>query len=120
MKSKPLEILYLPTAVNDLKQIRDWYEVKFSKETSRKVLDSIRSTIDRLAEHPRSGSLTPDEYMNLQGYRMVVCEKQIAIYRVIDKAVYIYHVADTRSDYSKLFYYPNCLHETESEYNPSK
>lgn len=35
---------------------------------------------------------------------MIICKKHVAIYRVIGQSVYIYHIADTQTEYNKLFY----------------
>lgn len=48
-------------------------------ETAIYVTNSILDTIERLECFPESGSLTPDEWLNQQGYRMVICKKQVAI-----------------------------------------
>lgn len=69
-----------------------------------KVSDHILDAIERLEMFPDSGSLLPDGWLNKQGYRMVICEKQVAIYRLIGQTVYIYHIADTKTEYTKLFY----------------
>ena len=90
----------LPTAWEDLKRIEDWYILQFDVRTALKVSDHILNTIERLESYPDSGSLTPDKWLNERGYRMIICEKQVAIYRKID----IYHIADTQTEYTKLFY----------------
>ena len=94
----------LPTAWEDLKQIEDWYAVQFDVDTAIKVSDHILDALERLEQFPDSGSLTPDTWLNQQGYRMVICKKHVAIYRKIDRTVYIYHIADTQTEYTKLFY----------------
>ena len=94
----------LPTAWEDLKRIEDWYLVQFDMETALKVSDHILDSIELLENFPDSGSLTPDEWLNQQGYRMVICGKHVAIYRQIKKTVYIYHIADTQTEYTKLFF----------------
>lgn len=94
----------LPTAWNDLKQIEDYYLIQFSAETALKVSDSILTTVERLELFPESGSLTPDSWLNEMGYRMVICEKHIAIYKKIGEMVFVYHIADTQTKYTKLFY----------------
>lgn len=98
------KIQILPTAWEDLKRIEDWYAVQHGVETALKVSEHILDTIERLEAFPDSGSLLPDEWLNQQGYRMIICEKQVAIYKLIDKVVYIYHIADTQTEYTKLFY----------------
>ena len=91
-------------ASEDLKKIEDYYILQFDVQTALKVSDHILDTIERLEQFPDSGSATPDDWLNEQGYRMVICKKHIAIYRVIHEIVYVYHIADTQTDYTKLFY----------------
>ena len=93
----------LPTAWEDLKRIEDWYLVQLGVETALKVSNHILDTIERLERFPDSGSLIPDEWLNQQGYRMIICEKHVAIYKKIEDVVYIYHIADTQTEYTKLF-----------------
>lgn len=94
----------LPTAWEDLKRIEDWYAVQFDVETAVKVSDHILDVIERLEQFLDFGSMIPDTWLNKQGYRMVICKKHVAIYRKIDKTVYVYHIADTQTEYTKLFY----------------
>ena len=94
----------LPTAWEDLKHLEDWYLIQFGVETALKVSDQILDAIERLERFPDSGSLTPDEWLNHQGYRMVICQRHVAIYRQIEQKVYVYHIADTQTEYTKLFY----------------
>lgn len=94
----------LPTAWEDLKRIEDWYLVQFGVETVLKVSDHILDAMERLGSFPDSGSLTPDEWLNQKGYRMVICERHVAIYRQVKNKVYVYHIADTQTEYTKLFY----------------
>ena len=44
-----------------------------------------------------------DEWLNQQGYRMIICKQHVAIYRSVQNEIFIYHIADTRTDYTKLF-----------------
>jgi toxin ParE1/3/4 len=97
------KVQILPTAWDDLKSIEDWYLLQFDVKTALKVSDHILNTIERLELFPDSGSLTPDEWLNCQGYRMLICGKHVAIYRLIKDTVFIYHIADTQTDYVKLF-----------------
>ena len=98
------KVAILPTAWEDLKQIEDYYFIQVDINTALKVTDNILSAIERLEQFPDSGSLTPDGWLNEMGYRMVICEKHVAIYKRIDEVVYMYHIADTQTEYTKLFY----------------
>ncbi len=93
----------LPTAWEDLKKIEDYYAVKFDVETALEVTDHILDSIERLERYPESGSLTPDKWLNHRGYRMVICDKHVSIYRFIEKQIYVYHIMDTKTDYTKVF-----------------
>lgn len=94
----------LPAAWEDLKQIVDYYIIQFDAETAMRVTSYILDTIERLKTFPNSGSMLPDDWLNGQGYRMVICKKHVAIYRLIEDTVYIYHIANTQTKYTKLFY----------------
>lgn len=94
----------LPSAWEDLKGIEDYYAVQFDVETALKVSDHILDAIERLEDSPDSGSLTPDKWLNEREYRMVICKKHVVIYKTIEKSVYVYHIADTQTEYTKLFY----------------
>ena len=98
------KIEILPSAWEDLKQIEDYYVVQFDIVTALKVSDHILETMERLENFPNSGSLIPDKWLNDQGYRMTVCKKHVIIYRIIEEIIYIYHIADTQTEYTKLFY----------------
>lgn len=93
----------LPTAWEDLKKIEDYYLLRFGEESAMKVTEHILNTIERLESYPDSGSLTPDKWLNKQGYRMVICERYVAVYRHIGECVFVYHIADTQTEYTKLF-----------------
>jgi len=98
------KVQILPTAWEDLKHIEDWYYMNFNADTAAKVSSHILDCIERLEHFPDSGSLTPDPWLNDMGYRMVIAGRHIAIYKAIRESVYIYHIADTRTEYPKLFY----------------
>lgn len=93
----------LPSAWEDLKAIEDWYLSNFDVETAIKVSDYILDGIERLEEFPDSGSRTLDDWLNEQGYKMVISGKHVSIYKLIKDTVYVYHIADVQTEYTKLF-----------------
>lgn len=68
----------LPAAWEDLKKIEDWYLINFDVETAIKVSDHILDGIERLGDFPDSGSRAPDDWLNEQGYRMVISGKHVS------------------------------------------
>ena len=97
------KIRLLQPAWDDLARIELWYLMQFDSDTAIKVSDAILSAIDRLATHPDSGKLTPDEVLNQTGYRMIVCKYHAAFYKRLDRTIYVYHIADLRTEYTRLF-----------------
>ena len=93
----------LPTAWEDLKQIEDYYLLTFGADTALKVSGRLLDAMERLEDFPDSGSLTPDKWLNQQGYRMLICRKHVIIYRRFGDTIYVYHIADTQTEYTKLF-----------------
>lgn len=100
---KQCRVEILPTSWEDLKKIEDYYLLQFGVESALKVTDNILKSLERLEFFPDSGSLTLDKWLNQQGYRMVICERYVSIYRQIKDTVYVYHIADTQTEYTKLF-----------------
>lgn len=94
----------LPSAWENLKSIEDYYAIQFDADTAIKIVNNILDVIEHLEVFPDSGSLTPDSWFNEQVYRMVICKKHVAIYRIIGEQIYIYHIAETQTEYHKLFY----------------
>ena len=97
------EVKILPRAWEDLTRIMDWYRLSFSKESSLEVACNILKTISRLENFPESGTMTPDDWLNQRGYRMVIADKHAAIYRSINEAIYVYHFFDMRQNYPEIF-----------------
>ena len=54
-----------------LEKIEDYYILQFDVRTALKVSDHILDAIERLEQFPDSGSVTPDNWLNEQGYRML-------------------------------------------------
>ena len=77
-----------------------------------RILDPAQGELEEIAQlylslsgvqSARSGpSMRETELRNL-GYRFLVAEKYIIIYRLIGDTVYVYHIFDGRSDYPTLF-----------------
>lgn len=96
------EIKILTPAWNDLERIADMHLSLVGVQSAKKVTDGILSRIEILKEFPYACPTVPDQELSEQGYRMVVYKKYLAVYRVIDDIVYIYHIADGRSDYPQI------------------
>ena len=93
-----------PEAEDDLNSIYDWSVLNFGKETADKTMNMLLRRIRRLESFPYSGSTTQDDYLNKEGYRMIIAGRYAAFYKVIENTVVVYRVVDTRRQYTLLFY----------------
>ncbi|MPW24190.1 type II toxin-antitoxin system RelE/ParE family toxin [Alkalibaculum sp. M08DMB] len=67
-------------------------------------LDKIETAINRLQEFPESGSIPRYSTLKKQGYRVVIVERHLVFYKIIekDKLVIIYAIVDGRQEYRNL------------------
>ena len=94
----------LPAAWEDLLKIRHRIAETSDEKTAGKVADPIFDSLEHLQLFPDSGSLTPDPWLNSLGYRMVICDRRhICVYKRADDVIYVCLIADTGTDYTKIF-----------------
>lgn len=99
-----IHVELLPAAWDGLLKIKRHVTEMFDSETAEKVTNKILDSLERLESFPDSGSLTPDPWLNSLGYRMVISDRRnIAIYKRIGDIIYIYLIADTKTEYTKTF-----------------
>ena len=75
----------------------------YDSETVWKVSDHLLTVLECLEQFMDSGSLLPDPWLNEMGYRMEICKQHVAIYKIVNEEIFVYHIADTRTGYTKLF-----------------
>jgi toxin ParE1/3/4 len=75
-----------------------------SVDTALKYLDKIEESINCLKEFPNLGSIPRYSILKKQGYRVVIVEKHLIFYKVIEenRIVVIYAIVDGRREYQKL------------------
>lgn len=93
----------LTPAQRELEEIARVYLELAGAESARKITDKILSSLERLKHYPFSGSQPRNCWLRDAGFRLIICEKYIAAYRLIDNTVYVYHIAHGATDYPKLF-----------------
>ncbi|MFV0467160.1 MAG: type II toxin-antitoxin system RelE/ParE family toxin [Lachnospiraceae bacterium] len=67
-------------------------------------LGKIESAINRLQDFPESGSIPRYSIIKRQGYRVVIVERHLVFYKIIeeDKLVLIFAIVDGRREYRNL------------------
>ncbi len=99
-----ISVEILPAAWGGLPKIKQHVTDMFGEKTAEEVTEGILSSLERLQAFPDSGSLTPDPWLNSLGYRMVVADRRnVSVYKRIGDIIYVYLIADTRTEYNKAF-----------------
>lgn len=94
----------LPSAWDGLLKIKYNVAEMLDERTAEKVTNAILDSLERLQSFPDSGSLTPDPWLNSLGYRMVISDRRnVSIYKQIDDTIYVYLIADTRTEFTRVF-----------------
>lgn len=103
MRPQRNKIIYSPSAREDIISIGRYHLEKVGAQSARTITDTLIDTIERLGDFPLLGQSHPDPVMASKGYRKLVLTKTyVAIYKVIDAAVYVYRIVNGATDYSKL------------------
>lgn len=97
-------IEFLQSAWRELDEISNYYIRKVGKQSAKKLLDKIMKSIERLERFPLSAPLIRDDKLSQEGYRMLISGEYICVYRLLKDTVYIYHIANGRTEYKNLIF----------------
>ena len=75
--------------------------MQFSKETAIQVKENIQNSISNLMNHPYMGATPKIRALNDSDFRMLILEKLIIFYTVVEetKTIYLISILDQRQDY---------------------
>ncbi len=103
MAEKQYNVQLLDPAQGELEDIARLYCSLAGTGSARKITDGILDALDQLSRSPLSGPPLRDAELRSLGYRFIVVDKYIVIYKLIGSTVFVYHIFDGRSDYPTLF-----------------
>ena len=98
-----LPIIYTEEALRDMLDISDYHYNKVGETSALRALDALQEHIDQLAQLPRMGEQHPDTYLNALGFRKLVHDNHIVIYRIDNAQVIVERVVWASSNYPELF-----------------
>jgi len=98
---KQYRVEYLPAAREDLLDIFE-YILMDNPDAAADFIDRIDTTISRLGSFPAMGPIPNDDRLQLFGYRMLIIEKYIAFYVILDDVIEIRRIIHGRRRYSFL------------------
>lgn len=75
--------------------------MQFSKETAMQVKENIQNSISNLMAHPYMGTTPKIRSLKDDDLRILILEKLIIIYTVVEKTktIYLISIFDQRQDY---------------------
>ncbi|MGM0634761.1 MAG: type II toxin-antitoxin system RelE/ParE family toxin [Bacteroidota bacterium] len=97
-----MRIVWTDFAIENLKNIFDYYSDKVSKKTAHKIRKQILSSTKQLLDNPESGQLESNLEKIKQNHRYLVCGNYKIIYRINDNQIIINDVFDTRQNPAKI------------------
>jgi plasmid stabilization system protein ParE len=86
-----------------MERIAHFHFKMVGSQSASKITNKLLETIQILEEQPLAGTEHPDPLLNRQGFRKLVCDDYICIYKVIEKTVYIYRIVHGATDYPRSF-----------------
>ncbi len=69
---------------------------------ARNIVDKILRLAQRLSDFPELGANLKTIDIKLSGYRYLIAENYLIIYKLVDHEVYVLRILYARSDYVKL------------------
>jgi plasmid stabilization system protein ParE len=103
MADKIYHVQILDPAQGEIEEIAQLYLSLAGASSARKIMNKIYDALEQLTWFPLLGPAMRETELRKLGYRFLVVEKYIAVYRLIGDTVFIYHIFDSRSDYPTLF-----------------
>ena len=97
------KIEILPPAQAELEEIARIHMALSGPASARKITDQIYAAMEQLKYFPLSGPVIRDGELRAGGYRYILAEKYLLIYRLLGDTVVIYHIAHGAADYPRLF-----------------
>ena len=101
MKSQTYKIIPTEKFNKELHQQILYIAMQFSKETAMQVKENIQNSISNLINHPYMGTTPKIRALNDSDFRMLILEKLIIFYTVVEetKTIYLISILDQRQDY---------------------
>ena len=101
MHSYHIEILR--PAWRELEAIAEMHLSLVGPKSAAQITDKLLNALEYLKTSPYMGVACSEPMLLECGYRKLLCGEYICFYRVIGDTVYVYHIANGRQNYPKLF-----------------
>ena len=93
------KVFISPEAERDLSQIKQFISTELKKRSSaNRIVGSIMKDLCELGRHPEQGPSIEALTAFQTELRMLLCGKQIALYKIENESVFVVRIIDTRQD----------------------
>ena len=103
MPKEKYKLKILTPAREEIRVIARLYTELVGANSTRKITAPLRKSIEHLRDHPYLGVTLEERDLSQLGYRKLVSGNYLCFYRLIEDTIFIYHIADGRTDYKQLF-----------------
>ena len=94
-----MKIEWLSEARSEFRDLLTYYRVKVGANAARSFSNRILGSIRQLERFPELGVRKEERLMGRYGFRALFIDQYVCIYRLEGEIVYIYHLADSRTNY---------------------
>ena len=96
-------VIYTEDALQDMLSISDYHFEKVGEASALRAIADLQDHIEKLSLFPRMGEEHPDADLKALGFRKLVHNNHIVIYRVDESEVIIERIVWASSNYPELF-----------------
>jgi plasmid stabilization system protein ParE len=101
---RKLKLIILDEAKEEILDFTKAYRSLAGAASAQKFLRRINTSLGHLRDHPDMGVALEEPELARQGYRKLICGEYLCFYRMVGDAIHVYHVADGRTEYKRLFH----------------
>lgn len=94
-----MRVEWLYEAQMEYRDLLNYHKNKVGADSARKFSERILGTVKHLEQFPEMGVLKEERLLGRFGFRALFIDKYVCIYRIDNQTVYIYHLADARTNY---------------------
>ena len=94
-----MKVEWLYEAQVEYRSLLLFYKTKLGIQYAEAFAGKIGKGVRQLASFPESGVLRKDTLMGKHEFRALFIDQYVCVYKIEGSTVYIYHLADGRSNY---------------------
>ena len=103
MPKEKYKLKILTPAREEIRAIARLHTELVGVNSARKITETLRKSIEHLCDHPYLGVTLEERDLSQLGYRKLISGKYLCFYRLIGDTIFVYHIADGRTEYKQLF-----------------